>query len=359
MYFIAPGRSALNRVERIMAPLTKELSGVILPHEKYGHHPDEQGRTINVDLERRNFEYAGLALCEIRQNVTIHGHPVVAQYIDPKSSEMPQSKIQKKDEDWISRHVRTSQYFTQVVKCNDLTCYTAPRSAYFSIVPIRFLPDPIPIVQTNEGLEAPNPPGSKDEQKTFLPLFSSLAISKESILPASILESTNHQRLPYDQYCPSVQSVLKGRICKDPDCGLYFASKVMLNNHRKIHMKTKNRTQNASLDTDSTHDEPTDDATAETQTENVVQETTEPTQRGAKSSTAPSKRIRPIRIAAQRQREMMAIIANTENGQEDVEWIDEEDLDLTGVTIPEDNDEHLTPVISISKHLSSPWVDDD
>ena len=56
---------------------------------------------------------------------------------------------------------------------------------------------------------------------------------------------------------------------------------------------------------------------------------------------------------------MMAIICNSENGQEDAEWIDKEHLDLTGITIPEDNDEHLTPVISISKHLSSPWVDDD
>ena len=103
---------------------------------------------------------------------------------------------------------------------------------------------------------------------------------------------------------------------------------------------------------------------AETSTENVVEEKTASTQKGpkaktTKSFTAPSKRIRPICIAAQGQREMMAIICNSENGKEDAEWIDKEHLDLTGITIPEDNDEHLTPVISISKHLSSPWVDDD
>ena len=230
-----------------MTPLTKELSGVILPHEQYGHHLDEQGRTIHADLEKRNFEYAGLALCEIWQNVTVDDHKT-----DSKSSELPQSNIQKKDEDWISRHVRTSQYFTQVVKCNDLNCCTSPRSAYFNITSNRFLPGLIPIVQTNEGLKALNPPGSIDEQKTFLPLFSSLQISKESILPATILESTNHQKLSYDQYCPSVLSALNDCIGKDSDCGLYFASKVMLNNREKMHKKAKKgKNHNDALDTDS------------------------------------------------------------------------------------------------------------
>lgn len=41
-------------------------------------------------------------------------------------------------------------------------------------------------------------------------------------------------------------------------------------------------------------------------------------------------RIRPIRIAAKRQRQMMAIISNSENGPEDVEWIEEDELDLSG-----------------------------
>ena len=42
-YFIAtnaPGRSAFNRVERRMAPLSKELSGLILPHDNYGSHSE-------------------------------------------------------------------------------------------------------------------------------------------------------------------------------------------------------------------------------------------------------------------------------------------------------------------------------
>lgn len=42
-----PGRSAFNRVERRMAPLSKELAGVILPHDHFGSHFDSQNRTID------------------------------------------------------------------------------------------------------------------------------------------------------------------------------------------------------------------------------------------------------------------------------------------------------------------------
>ena len=53
-YFIAtnaPGRSAFNRVERRMAPLSRELSGLILPHDKYGSHLNDRGLTIDTNLE--------------------------------------------------------------------------------------------------------------------------------------------------------------------------------------------------------------------------------------------------------------------------------------------------------------------
>lgn len=55
----APGRSAFNRVERRMAPLSRELSGLILPHEHYGSHLNSAGFTIDDDLEKENFKFAG------------------------------------------------------------------------------------------------------------------------------------------------------------------------------------------------------------------------------------------------------------------------------------------------------------
>lgn len=51
----APGKSAFNRVERKMAPLSKELTGIILPHNHYGNHLNERGITIDSDLEMKNF----------------------------------------------------------------------------------------------------------------------------------------------------------------------------------------------------------------------------------------------------------------------------------------------------------------
>ena len=62
----APGNSAFNHVERRMAPLSKELAGVVLPHEHYGSHLDASGKTIDGDLERKNFQQAGNTLAEVK-----------------------------------------------------------------------------------------------------------------------------------------------------------------------------------------------------------------------------------------------------------------------------------------------------
>lgn len=54
-YYIAtnaPGRSAYNRVERRMAPLSRELTGLILKHDTFGTHLNSRNETIDVDLEK-------------------------------------------------------------------------------------------------------------------------------------------------------------------------------------------------------------------------------------------------------------------------------------------------------------------
>ena len=61
----ASGRSAFNRVERWMAPLSHDLAGVILPHANFGTHLDSQSNTVNSDLEIKNVEHAGKVLAEI------------------------------------------------------------------------------------------------------------------------------------------------------------------------------------------------------------------------------------------------------------------------------------------------------
>lgn len=111
----APGRSAFNRVERRMAPLSHELSGVILPHEKYGSHLNERGETIDAALEKKNFEFAGKCLAEIWSNLSVDNFPCVAEYIDPDKSELAEDALLAQDQKWTDIHVRTSQYFTQVI----------------------------------------------------------------------------------------------------------------------------------------------------------------------------------------------------------------------------------------------------
>ena len=44
------------------------------------------------------------------------------------------------------------------------------------------------------------------------------------------------------------------------------------------------------------------------------------------------------------------------------EWLDEDDVDLSGITVPQDdgNDKSVAmPIITIEEHLASPWEDDN
>ena len=65
--------------------------------------------------------------------------------------------------------------------------------------------------------------------------------------------------------------------------------------------------------------------------------------------------MRPFRVAARRQREMMVIIANAEN-LKNAEWQDEDNLDISEMIIPEKSwCGSGMPVYTITEHFSSPW----
>lgn len=68
----------------------------------------------------------------------------------------------------------------------------------------------------------------------------------------------------------------------------------------------------------------------------------------------PPKRIRPQRVAARQQRELMVVIANEENVKS-ADWIDEEELDLNGISIPQDEEIHALPIYSMKENFASPW----
>lgn len=90
----APGRSAFNRVERRMAPLSRDLAGLIINHQQLGTHLNERGETIDAEVEKKNFEAAGKFLAEIWSETIIDKYPTIASYIPPEKSEInPTEKV--------------------------------------------------------------------------------------------------------------------------------------------------------------------------------------------------------------------------------------------------------------------------
>lgn len=261
----APGRSAFNRVERRMAPLSRELAGLILPHDHFGSHLDDKGCTVNVDLEKSNFEFAGKVLAEIWSTMNIDGHPVHATYVNSGEPELPVEEHIK----WYSDHVRESQYLLQIVKCKNETCCLRPRSGIFKILKSRYLPPPAKMNQTSHDLIV-------SDEGEFLDLSLRLALDLEI--------SSAFIQLPYDYFCPTVKPKLSKRICQV--CGHYNASNKSADRHRKnIH--------------------------------------------GNDKQNVPQTRVRPLRIAARRANELMCIIQAL-NGDEDVEWLEKEEVEEQG-----------------------------
>ena len=213
----APGRSAYNRVERRMAPLSRELAGLILPHDYFGSHLDERGVTINEHLERSNFEFAGNVLAEVWSSMEIDGYHVIAKYIGAGEQDLPDLP----DIKWYSEHVRESQYLLQIVKCKNIKC-CRPRSGLFKLLDNRFLPPPVKVKQTSDDLVL-------DDLGQFVNLPVNLALRLNSSLKDFL-------QMPYDYFCPTVKLKLASRICKT--CGIYHASLKSLNRHiEHIHKK--------------------------------------------------------------------------------------------------------------------------
>lgn len=120
-----------------MSSLSRDLAGLILPHEACGSHLSEKGETIDSDLELKNFEEAGKILANIWSDTVIDKYETVAQYVLPEDSVLEAPQIVSAD--WKAKHVRESHYFLQIVKCPDRKCCSAVRSSYFNILK-QFIP---------------------------------------------------------------------------------------------------------------------------------------------------------------------------------------------------------------------------
>ena len=76
----APGSSAHNPVERRMTPLSEDAAEMILPSDTFGNHLDVGNKTIDLELETKQFEAAGKILAEVWSESVIDGYPVLASY---------------------------------------------------------------------------------------------------------------------------------------------------------------------------------------------------------------------------------------------------------------------------------------
>ena len=146
----APGMSAYNNVERRMAPLSKALSGVLLPHETFGSHLDSQRRTADVELEKKNFKAAGNILAEIWSEHVLDKFPVVRENVVGVTMEPVPI-----NEAWVTKHCRILQYFLQIVKRKQWECCGDFRTSWLRLFPERFLPASIPIRPPCEGPVVP------------------------------------------------------------------------------------------------------------------------------------------------------------------------------------------------------------
>ena len=282
-----------------MAPLSHDLAGIILPYDHFGTHLNSQGITEDIELEKRNFAHAGQILAEVWSNTVINGHPTIAEYIEPDEN---CQNIIDKDQEWMATHVKESQYCLQIVKCKNETCCSPFRSSYLTILNDRFLPPPMPIVQTIDGLQW----GPNEKNATYASLYQAMLLGKNLAPPRA--KRRFPKCIPYYFSCPSIQEELPKRICKL--CGLYFGT-----------MKSKNIHQ-------------------------------EWCKKGGQFETS-TKKIRPVRVTARRQRELMCELAHQE-----LEWFDDTEVDTEGLEIPKNmelKEMSGTFVIRPEERLS-PWV---
>ena len=212
----APGFSAYNKVERRMAPLSRDTAGIILPFDKFGSHLDNSNKTVDSELEKKNFAAAGEILASVWSESVIDDYPVVANWCPPTEERLVINNVEQQ---WIDNHVRQSRYLLQITRCKDLSCCITSRTNYVTVLGSRFLPPPIPIKVAKTG-----PQVVKDGK--FGGLFQNLWLSQTT------------KTKVFDTYCPKMSVVkhrsgiseLNRRICSK--CGIYYPTLKALQSHR-------------------------------------------------------------------------------------------------------------------------------
>ena len=135
--------------------------------------------------------------------------PTVSAYVD---SEVNVDVI-KKDEDWISKHVTQSQFCLQIMKCDSYACCIPFRSSIKSVLENSFLPPPILLAQTADGIV-----WADSGKNSCYAILTQACLLKKRLEPARAKRKFPKQT-PFDFSCGIIKSELPNRICKV--CVLY------------------------------------------------------------------------------------------------------------------------------------------
>ncbi|KAL7295587.1 hypothetical protein TKK_0011225 [Trichogramma kaykai] len=209
-----------------MAPLSRALSGVILPHDFHGNHLNAQKKTDDEELEKKNFAKAGEILAEIWSDKTIDKFPILAEYV---SHDENISSVPKIDWRWHKENVKESQHFLQIVKCSNRNCCAEFRSNINVVLKNQFFPAPLLTERLDDGRLAVVKDLTKATSNSkFLPLLQTLVFD----LPVEQSEESIFYTLPYDYHCSSIQGNLCDRVCNF--CDFHFSRMKNVKMHRKI-----------------------------------------------------------------------------------------------------------------------------
>jgi hypothetical protein len=226
----APGLSAYNLVERRMFHLRKELTGIVLPADTFGSHI-KNNKTIDEELEKKNFKAAGEILSQIWSNLVIDGEPVQTQFVEKSASDDTlQFKVPQL---FFNRHVLETQYQTVYLKCDDRSCCKPYKTVVEMFFPNRRIPALIPIKKTEYGPVASSPESSSDHIQ-FLSVAERVML--ESKVVPNTLVAKYGNNVPYDVYLPTVKDDIDRRVCKH--CSKYHSTIKSLTKHKRLCKKS-------------------------------------------------------------------------------------------------------------------------
>ncbi|CAF3513878.1 unnamed protein product [Rotaria sp. Silwood1] len=276
----APGQTAFNIVERRLALLSHDLSGLVLPDNYFGTHLNISGLTIDAEVEKMNFKKTGEALAEVWNMNMIDRCQVVTEYIDPPTSsddivrfidtkftldsiideicdedeEIPlHQRIQRSrpafypdsntdtkptpvydiDEYWCATHVFQTQYTIQIIRCTKTECCGPWRSNYIQVFPHRFLPPPVPFHRSSRGVRLEKIEATFANRYSISSYYGTLF--QRIQFHGIVMRGTQNQLLQFDAFCPSIQNKIYSRTCTI--CKQYIPSPTRLRNHYKVHQQ--------------------------------------------------------------------------------------------------------------------------